>query len=62
VDLTTVALEGLEEVRNRRHIVPGSRHHSAGGIAGPGMYFAVLVAGLVGRRIWSQRDVMRGYG
>jgi hypothetical protein len=50
MDLTTVA---LEEVRNRRHIVPGSRHHSPGGIAGPGMYFAVLVAGLVERRIWS---------
>jgi hypothetical protein len=50
MDLTTVA---LEEVRTRRR--------SAGGIAGPGMYFAVLVAGLVGRRIWSQQDVTGGY-
>jgi len=53
--LTTVA---LEEVRTRHRIVPGSRRRSAAGIAGPDMYFVVLVAGLVGRRTWCQQNVI----
>ena len=57
--LTTVA---LEEVRTRHRIVPGSRRRSAAGIAGPDMYFVVLVAGLVGRHTWSQQNVIENYG